>query len=357
MIQTTKEELDYIASQLKPTIMESLKQYSVGVGEIELASSLEGVNSLPALKRAGGVDKIVEVPLKLVTSPADDAIQQAEEAANKANQAAENANAAADKVTEATLDLSEELAKIESATQEATQAADEANAAKENVLLGENERVEAENSRKLAEQSRVTAEQERVSAEESRVQAESARVTEFVQIKQNAETATKNATNAANRANEIAEGASNTPKIQDGTWWIYSIEEKQYKDTNSPATGRSPQIKDGTWWVWNDSTGEYENTTISVASDYQLTKAKVENVLTGNIQTHYHSQYTVPTLDKVPDETTLTFMDGGNTCNFVIGQFARVADSESEQGYTFYQLYDISDGKAVWAQGGSGGGR
>lgn len=370
MIQTKKDELDYIASQLQPTIMESLKQYSVGVGEIELSASLEGVNSLPALKREGGVDKIVEVPLQLITAPADDAIQKAEEAANKANQAAQNANDAAEKVTDAVLDLTEERARIDEAISNAQEATDAANAAKDNVLAGEAGRVEAEEARVAAEQTRVQAEQERNTAEQSRIAAEAGRVaaekerviaeenrvSEFATIKKEAETATKNADDAASAASSAAREAQNMPKIENGNWWVYDFALKQYRDTNTSATGRSPKIQDGTWWVYDDVTGEYVNTTISVSSDYELTKQKVENVLTGDIQTHYHSQYTVPTLDKVPDETTLTFKDGENTCNFVIGQFARVADSESEQGYSFYQLYDISDGKAVWAQGGSGGG-
>ena len=370
MIQTTKEELDHIASLLNPTIMEQLKQYSVGVGEIELAASLEGVYSLPALQRGGGVDKVVEVPLSMITAPADDAIQKAEEAANNANQAAENANAAAEKVTDAVLDLTEERTRIDEAISKAQEATDAANAAKDNVLAGETGRVEAEEARVSAEQTRVQSEQERNSAEEARIAAEAGRVaaekerviaeenrvSEFSTIKKEAETATKNADDAASAASSAAREAQNIPKIENGNWWIYDFALKQYRDTNTSATGRSPKIQDGTWWVYDDVTGEYVNTTISVSSDYELTKQKVENVLTGDIQTHHHSQYTVPTLSEQPTEDTLTFKDGENTCNFSIGQFARVADSESEQGYTFYQLYDISDGKAVWAQGGSGSG-
>ena len=65
----------------------------------------------------------------------------------------------------------------------------------------------------------------------------------------------------------------------------------------------------------------------------------------------------VPTLDYEPGETDLTFTDSEGTHNFQIGDLARVADSESEQGYAFYQLYDItSENKAVWAKSGTGGG-
>ena len=55
--------------------------------------------------------------------------------------------------------------------------------------------------------------------------------------------------------------------------------------------GEAPKIQDGTWWLYNNSTGLYENTGVVVSSDYELTKTKVENVLTGNISSHTHDQY------------------------------------------------------------------
>lgn len=301
----------------------------------------------------------------------------------------------------------------------------------------------------------------------------------------------KPATEAATEAKEAAAEAKNLPKIQGGTWWIYDVAQKKYIDSLSPATGKSPKIQDGTWWVWNDELGQYENSGISVNSDYELTKEKVENVLTGDISTHNHASQlavalaeyvkkvagkdlstndftdelkskleglqnyddaaiqaavaainnridtlvgtsaseaidtfneieaflagitdketltgllndlkseitatiptklsqlnndnntvqdasyvhtdnnytgaeksklaklnTVPTLASVPYETTLSYTDEQGQHDFLIGDFARVADAESDQGYVFYQLYDIKDGKAVWAKGGSGG--
>ena len=296
---------------------------------------------------------------------------------------------------------------------------------------------------------------------------------------------------AATEAKEAAAEAKNLPKIQGGTWWIYDVSQKKYIDSLSPATGKSPKIQDGTWWVWNDELGQYENSGISVNSDYELTKEKVENVLTGDISTHNHTSQlaealveyvkkvagkdlssndftdelkskleglqnyddaaiqaavaavnsridtlvgtsaseaidtfneieaflagitdketltgllndlkseitatiptklsqlnndnntvqdasyvhtdnnytseektklsklnTVPTLASVPDETTLSYTNDQGQHDFFVGDFARVADTESDQGYVFYQLYDIKDGKAVWAKGGSGG--
>ena len=302
----------------------------------------------------------------------------------------------------------------------------------------------------------------------------------------------KPAEDAALEAQSAAQDAKNLPKIQDGTWWVYDIAQKKYVDSGSPATGKSPKIQNGTWWTYNDETGEYVDTGQSTSSDYQLTKEKVEGVLTGEITSHNHASqlaealvnyvqkvagkdlstndftdelkqkleglsnyndsavqaaiaaintridtllgtsaseaidtfneieaflagitdtetltgllndlkteiqalipkklsqlendnntvqdadyvhtdnnYTsvektklgkvnfVPTLDHEPGETDLTFTDSEGTHNFQIGDLARVADSESEQGYAFYQLYDItSGGKAVWAKSGTGG--
>ena len=303
----------------------------------------------------------------------------------------------------------------------------------------------------------------------------------------------KPAEDAATEAQNAAQEAKNLPKIQDGTWWVYDIAQKKYVDSGSPATGKSPKIQNGTWWTYNDETGEYVDTGHSTSSDYQLTKEKVEGVLTGEITSHNHASqlaaalvnyvqkvtgkdlstndftnelkqkleglsnyddaaiqaainavntridtllgtsaseaidtfneieaflsgitdtetltgllndlkteiqaliptklsqlqndnstvqdadyvhtdnnYTnaektklgkvnfVPTLDHEPGEMDLTFTDSEGTHSFQIGDLARVSDSESEQGYAFYQLYDItSDSKAVWAKSGTGGG-
>lgn len=59
---------------------------------------------------------------------------------------------------------------------------------------------------------------------------------------------------------------------------------------NKGDNGHSPKIQDGTWWIWSDETKEYINTTVAVNSDYELTKQKIENVLTGNVPTHSHDQ-------------------------------------------------------------------
>lgn len=99
----------------------------------------------------------------------------------------------------------------------------------------------------------------------------------------------KPALDAAKEANEVASEARNIPKIQNGTWWVWDFTAKDYANTSSPATGRSPKIEGGTWWVWDDSLGAYVNTSVAVNSTYELTREKVENVLTGDVITHNHA--------------------------------------------------------------------
>lgn len=65
-------------------------------------------------------------------------------------------------------------------------------------------------------------------------------------------------------------------------------------------------------------------------------------------------EYYTPTLSTLPDETTLTYTKDGVVKTFGIGHIARVFDT-IENEYSFYQLYDVADGKAVWKISGSGG--
>lgn len=97
------------------------------------------------------------------------------------------------------------------------------------------------------------------------------------------------ATDAAQVARDAAAEALNVPKIQDGYFWIYDVDQKTYIKTNSPATGKSPKAIDGIWWEYNDEIGDYVSTNISASSDYELTKPKIETVFTGDITSHNHA--------------------------------------------------------------------
>lgn len=104
-----------------------------------------------------------------------------------------------------------------------------------------------------------------------------------------ATTAAGVADRSAENANNAASDARNVPLIQNGTFWLYDPAQKKYVDTGSSATGKSPKAIDGIWWEWNDEAGEYVSTNISANSDYELTKGKVENVLSGDITSHNHA--------------------------------------------------------------------
>lgn len=58
--------------------------------------------------------------------------------------------------------------------------------------------------------------------------------------------------------------------------------------------------------------------------------------------------YIVPTLNAVPTQDTLTWLDGEYEVEFRIGEFVRVFKDEEP---IFYRLADIIDGKAVWNVG------
>lgn len=61
-------------------------------------------------------------------------------------------------------------------------------------------------------------------------------------------------------------------------------------------------------------------------------------------------------LSSEPTETTLTHTVNGTEVAYQIGELVRVPDSSSETGYKFYQLHNITDGKAIWAAVGTGSG-
>lgn len=163
---SSKEELDYLIVQLIPVFFEHFKQYCTSVGDLELASSLSGINSLPALMNIGGVYKIVEVPLSLITKLVEASGANADEAAKKANESAVRADAATVKSEAATAEAKAATTKTEAATAEAKTATDLANTAKEFAnsagifanAAGERANLSADNADAKAEYARQYAE-------------------------------------------------------------------------------------------------------------------------------------------------------------------------------------------------------
>ena len=67
--------------------------------------------------------------------------------------------------------------------------------------------------------------------------------------------------------------------------------------------------------------------------------------ISGNIDTSTLMQIAI-TLPSIPNVTTLSY----NDTQFSVGDIVRVADSNSDTGYTFYRLHKISDNKAYWTK-------
>lgn len=179
---------------------------------------------------------LTEADILVLQKPATDAAALANEAAGKANEAAKLANANAGKADAAAKSANDEAGKARIATDLANEKAG------------------------LAATAAGTA-----------------------------TTAAGGADRAAENANNAATEARNVPLIQDGTFWVYDPTQKKYVDTGSSATGKSPQARDGIWWEYNDEIGDYVSTNISASSDYELTKPKIETVLTGDITSHSHT--------------------------------------------------------------------
>lgn len=189
--------------------------------------------------------------------------------------------------------------------------------ASEEVRLSNEEiRIVSENTRVLSENQRVSAEKVREESELGRSMAESNRMSDYEIIR-------KDAIDATTKANDAAEIARNIPKVQNGTWWVFDPQSMQYVDTG-----------------------------FAVSSDYQLTKEKVENVLTGDIKSHTHSNllYIGRVYDEEPDFTSLDkWEDEFGEHPFHVGNDIYVKDDSEPTGYANYKMAYSASGN-VWVR-------
>ena len=187
---TNQAELEAFCAYAMPVFLERLKAQATKVGDIELATTLEGITSLPARQLLGGVEKTVLAPLYLLTKDVDTYIAACVDATTAANTAASDANAAAKKVTDAIVDISTQK-------QAALDAAASANAAS----------TAANQSKALCDS--ATAECERVTAlcSQSKELCDTA-TAECKVATQKCIEATSNANSAANNANIAATAAN-----------------------------------------------------------------------------------------------------------------------------------------------------
>lgn len=239
---TTNEEFEALCAALLPKFNEYLMRHSKNIFSCELATSLDGIKTMPALYDLDGVQKQVIAPLSLLTKDVDIEIEESKKATAAANAAAGKANEAAASVTKATTDLTTERKKVEDAVSASKQQTAAAKQATENTLASktaieknETARQQAEQTRQSQEAARVEAEKKRVAAESGRVTAENARATAETKRQQDTNTAITNSKTQTDLAKELNEH----PQKQgdNGNWWKWNTTTKQYEDTGIIARG------------------------------------------------------------------------------------------------------------------------
>ena len=129
----TEAQLQEIAKRVRAII----RAESKGVGDLPVASSLDGLLSLPALRFNGGVPEVVEAPISKLQDVALDAVSGATKAANeaavKANTSAGNADKATTAANNAAKSANDAADTAGTATEAAKKATDAANGAASNA--------------------------------------------------------------------------------------------------------------------------------------------------------------------------------------------------------------------------------
>lgn len=235
-------EFEALCARLLPKFNEYLQRHSKNIFSCELATSLDGILSMPALYSLNGVQKQVIAPLSLLTKDVNIKIEESKQATAAANAAADKANAAASSVTKATTDLTEERKKVEDAvnasktqTEAAKQATEATLSSKAAIESRETARQQAEQTRQSQEQARRDAESKRVAAENFRIAAESKRVTAENKRIDDTLTALTESETQTNLAKELND---HPPKMGDnGNWWQWDLSKHAYVDTGVIARG------------------------------------------------------------------------------------------------------------------------
>lgn len=129
----TEAQLQEIAKRVRAII----RAESKGVGDLPVATSLDGLLSLPALRFNGGVPEVVEAPISKLQDVALDAVSGATKAANeaaaKANTSAGNADKATTAANNAAKSANDAAVTAGAATEAAKKATESANGAASNA--------------------------------------------------------------------------------------------------------------------------------------------------------------------------------------------------------------------------------
>lgn len=225
---TTNEEFEALCAALLPKFNEYLMRHSKNIFSCELATSLDGIKTMPALYDLDGVQKQVIAPLALLTKDVDIEIEESKKETAAAKEAAGKANEAAASVTKATTDLTTERKKVEDAVSASKQQTAAAKQATEDTLASKTAIEKNETARQQAEQTRQSQETARQQAESGRVKAETKRETDA----KAAITSSKAQTDLAKELNEHPQKHG-----ENGNWWKWNTTTKQYEDTGIIARG------------------------------------------------------------------------------------------------------------------------
>lgn len=129
----TEAQLQEIAKRVRAII----RAESKGVGDLPVATSLDGLLSLPALRFNGGVPEVVEAPISKLQDVALDAVSGATKAANeaaaKANTSAGNADKATTAANNAAKSANDAAGTAGAATEAAKKVTESANGAASNA--------------------------------------------------------------------------------------------------------------------------------------------------------------------------------------------------------------------------------
>lgn len=230
-----REELDYIAAQLIPVVLEKLGVEAQGVSEVEVVSDLNGVFSLPAYKKIGGVEKVVEAPVELLQEIALDSVK---EATDNAKTATVEARQATKETKEATADFTAVRGQVLAAGDRANAAADSVNDAKDKAKEATAAAIQATAGANTAKDKANQAADTTNAVKEATLQVKA----ETIEATQKANDATGKATAAtvdattqAGRAKELADHP--TIMGENGNWWKWDATLKKYIDTGILAKG------------------------------------------------------------------------------------------------------------------------
>ena len=235
-------EFEALCARLLPKFNEYLQRHSKNIFSCELATSLDGISTMPALYSKDGVQKQVIAPLSLLTKDVDIRIEEAKQATEEANTAAGKANDAAASVNKATTDLTAERKKVEDAvsasksqTEAAKQATEATLSSKAAIESNEAKRQAAEQTRQSQEQARMDSETKRATAENARIAAEAGRGTAENKRIDDTLTALTESEKQTNLAQELND---HPPKMGDnGNWWQWDLSKHTYVDTGVIARG------------------------------------------------------------------------------------------------------------------------